>query len=233
MTRVGRGRGRLARARRRRTRHGRGCGTGRVTERLVERLPHGHGRRRRRLERDGGARADTSLAVRDRVEVRGRRSLRARSPSTAPVDAILSTATFHWIVDHDALFANLAAVLRTGRAARGAMRWRRQHRDDPGCASRAGCSDFEGRKHFATADETRMRLERTGFTDVQTWLHDGPPSSPPGRRSRTWPRSVWAITSRGWPTMSGHASSAEVASSAPRAPGSTTSGSTSAHVAPA
>ena len=35
-------------------------------------------------------------------------------------------------------------------------------------------SDFEGRKHFATADETRMRLERTGFTDVQTWLHDEP-----------------------------------------------------------
>src|SRR4029079_13795371 len=34
--------------------------------------------------------------------------------SLAPVDAILSTATFHWVPDHDALFANLAAVLRVG-----------------------------------------------------------------------------------------------------------------------
>ena len=31
-----------------------------------------------------------------------------------PVDAILSTATFHWVPDHDALFRNLAAVLRRG-----------------------------------------------------------------------------------------------------------------------
>ena len=72
---VGRGRGRLARARRRRTRHG--CG-------LRDRPGHGAAggaaaprpcRRRRRLERDGGARADTSLAVRGSRGVRGRRSL--------------------------------------------------------------------------------------------------------------------------------------------------------------
>ena len=35
-------------------------------------------------------------------------------PIDGPVDAILSTATFHWVPDHDALFANLAAVLRPG-----------------------------------------------------------------------------------------------------------------------
>ena len=35
-------------------------------------------------------------------------------PLDEPVDAILSTATFHWVLDHDALFANLAAVLRPG-----------------------------------------------------------------------------------------------------------------------
>ena len=32
----------------------------------------------------------------------------------APVDAILSTATFHWIPDHDRLFAHLHAALRPG-----------------------------------------------------------------------------------------------------------------------
>ena len=31
-----------------------------------------------------------------------------------PVDAVLSTATFHWITDHERLFANLAAVMRPG-----------------------------------------------------------------------------------------------------------------------
>jgi trans-aconitate 2-methyltransferase len=31
-----------------------------------------------------------------------------------PVDAILSTATFHWVHDHNALVANLASVLRSG-----------------------------------------------------------------------------------------------------------------------
>ena len=31
-----------------------------------------------------------------------------------PVDAILSTATFHWIADHERLFARLHAALRPG-----------------------------------------------------------------------------------------------------------------------
>ena len=32
----------------------------------------------------------------------------------SPVDAVLSTATFHWVTDHDRLFANLHSVLRPG-----------------------------------------------------------------------------------------------------------------------
>jgi trans-aconitate methyltransferase len=35
-------------------------------------------------------------------------------PVEEPVDAVLSTATFHWVPDHDALFRNLAAVTRPG-----------------------------------------------------------------------------------------------------------------------
>ena len=31
-----------------------------------------------------------------------------------PVDAVLSTATFHWIADHERLFARLRAALRPG-----------------------------------------------------------------------------------------------------------------------
>jgi len=31
-----------------------------------------------------------------------------------PVDVIFSTATFHWVLDHDELFARLATLLRPG-----------------------------------------------------------------------------------------------------------------------
>jgi trans-aconitate 2-methyltransferase len=41
-------------------------------------------------------------------------------PVQPPVDAILSTATFHWVLDHDALFGNLAAPEETQRRLRAA-----------------------------------------------------------------------------------------------------------------
>ena len=59
-------------------------------------------------------------AARDRLAAFGDRiefvvaDLGLPLPIEGQVDAILSTATFHWVPDHDALFANLAAVLRPG-----------------------------------------------------------------------------------------------------------------------
>ena len=149
-----------------------GCGTGRVTERLVERLPRG-----RVVAVDGSSAMVEQARARlsrfgDRVEYVVA-DLSERIPVDPPVDAILSTATFHWIVDHDALFANLAALLRPGGqlAAQcgGAGNIASiQH------ALRDLGEDLEGRKHFAGAEETRRRLERAGFGDVETWLHDEP-----------------------------------------------------------
>ena len=90
-----------------------GCGSGRVTELLAERLPAGHvvaldgspamlDEARRRLERFG-----------DRVTL-VQADLREPLPIDEPVDAIFSTATFHWIHDHAALYRHLAAVIRPG-----------------------------------------------------------------------------------------------------------------------
>jgi len=90
-----------------------GCGSGRVTEALAERLPRGRvvaldaspamlDEGRRRLARFG-----------DRIEF-VHADLGAPLPIATPVDAILSTATFHWVPDHEALFRNLAAVIRPG-----------------------------------------------------------------------------------------------------------------------
>ena len=87
-----------------------GAGTGRVTEMVLERLPRG-----RVIAVDGSV----SMAQRarerlppDRVTVICSDLLALELPE--PVDAVISTATFHWILDHDALFARMRRLLRPG-----------------------------------------------------------------------------------------------------------------------
>jgi trans-aconitate 2-methyltransferase len=149
-----------------------GCGTGRVTERLLERLPRG-----RVIALDGSTamvdRARARLApFTPRVEYVVADLSRAL-PIHEPVDAILSTATFHWILDHDALFANLAAVLRPG-AQLAAQCGGAGNTASIEAALRELGEDFAGRKHFATQEDTRTRLKHAGFTEIETWLHEEP-----------------------------------------------------------
>src|SRR4051794_5240033 len=90
-----------------------GCGSGRVTELLAARLPHG-----RVVALDGSpsmveAAKERLASFGDRIEY-----VVADLGQPLPVDglvhAVVSTATFHWVPDHDALFANLARVLAPG-----------------------------------------------------------------------------------------------------------------------
>jgi trans-aconitate 2-methyltransferase len=87
-----------------------GCGTGRVTSILLERLPRG-----RLIALDGSsamiAQAGVRFADEPRVDLVVA-DLTEPLPIDGLVDAILSTATFHWIADHRSLFRNLASVLR-------------------------------------------------------------------------------------------------------------------------
>jgi trans-aconitate 2-methyltransferase len=99
-----------------------------------------------------------------------------------PVDAVFSNATFHWIPDHDALFARLYATLKPGGglvAQCGGF----GNIDDfrKAADSVAGEEPFEHffagwRKpwNYATAEDTAERLRGAGFTDVQTWLEPRP-----------------------------------------------------------
>jgi len=86
-----------------------GCGTGNVTRVLHERLPGG-----RVIAVD----AAPSMVEQARdllpaaVEVRQADLLELTLSER--VDAVLSTATFHWIGDHDRLFARLHAALTPG-----------------------------------------------------------------------------------------------------------------------
>jgi trans-aconitate 2-methyltransferase len=84
----------------------------------------------------------------------------------------VSTATFHWIADHDGLFENLHAALVPGGQLVAQ------------CGG-AGCVDSVVEAiaaagmtwnpwNFATAEDTSHRLQGAGFTDVRSWLHDEP-----------------------------------------------------------
>jgi len=152
-----------------------GCGTGRVTAALLERLPRGEvvavdgspAMVEAARERLGDA---VDLRVADLLELELER----------PVDAVLSTATFHWIADHDRLFARLREMLRAGGrlvaqcggagniAALKAGAERVGERE-PYAPALGG---WPGPWHFASATGTAERLRRLGYTDVWTWSHD-------------------------------------------------------------
>ncbi len=94
-----------------------------------------------------------------------------------PVDAILSTATFHWIADHERLFARLHAALKPGGRLRRPVRRRGQHRQRPGRDRRrrpARLRGWAGPWNYATPEATAERLRAAGFTDVWTWLQPWP-----------------------------------------------------------
>jgi trans-aconitate 2-methyltransferase len=146
-----------------------GCGTGRVTEVLLERLPRGEvvavdgsqamvEQARERL----GERAEVFAA--DLVELELDR----------PVDAILSTATFHWIADHDRLFARMHAALEPGGrlvAQCGGAGNVAKVVDAIARVDHPALRGWPGPWNFATTAETAERLARAGFADVWTWPH--------------------------------------------------------------
>ena len=165
-----------------------GCGTGRVTELLAGRLPRGHV-----VALDASASMIEAARRRlapfdDRIEYVVA-DLGRPLPLADPVDAILSTATFHWLADHDALFANLAAVLRpAGRLVAqcgGAGNIASVQR------ALAGLGDgWLGPVHFASPLDTARRLDAAGFVDVECWLTDEPTRFEPGEPFETFLRTV-------------------------------------------
>lgn len=159
-----------------------GCGTGRVTEELLERLPHG-----RVIALDS---SESMLAqARVRLAAAGNRARFVRldlldlSPDglgdDVPVDAVFSTATFHWITDHDRLFRNLASVLRPeGQLV--AQCGARGNIENVIRAVRTLGVERAGTWLYATPEETTYRLRRAGFTDVRVWSHPEATPFPPG-----------------------------------------------------
>jgi len=165
-----------------------GCGSGRVTELLAERLPHGQV-----VALDGSA--AMVEAARERLAAFGDRieyvvaDLGEAIPLEGAVDAVLSTATFHWVPDHDALFANLAAVLRPG----GRLVAQCGGVGNIASVQRVLASTGDGwlgPVHFETPMATVGRLDAAGFVDIECWLTDEPTRFEPGEPFETYLRTV-------------------------------------------
>jgi trans-aconitate 2-methyltransferase len=153
-----------------------GCGSGRITQELIERLPRGHV-----IAVD----ASQSMVDAARERIPGadvRRVDLLELQLERPVDAILSTATFHWIADHGRLFARLRAVLRDGGqlvaqcGGEGNIDALRGRALDV-CSREpyAACfADFTPPWNYAGPRETEARLLAAGFRSARCWLAPEP-----------------------------------------------------------
>jgi trans-aconitate 2-methyltransferase len=95
-----------------------------------------------------------------------------------PVDVVFSSAVFHWVLDHEALFRSLHRVLKPGGrlAAQngGAGNISRLKRSSAEVASREPyAAHFEGFGepwNYAAPEETEGRLRDAGFAEARAWL---------------------------------------------------------------
>jgi trans-aconitate 2-methyltransferase len=154
-----------------------GCGSGRVAERLIDRLPSGSllavdaseamiAKAQERL----GDQASYLVADLSELEV------------AEPVDLIFSTATFHWILDHERLFGRLRQALRPGGrlvAQCGGIGNVAEHaRAIAAVATRPEFAPHFGGMtvmwNFAGPEETEVRLRAADFAEANCWLEPKP-----------------------------------------------------------
>src|SRR3954453_15784885 len=164
-----------------------GCGSGRLTERLIERVPRG---------RVIGV--DVSASMIDAARTRLGDGADARAGDLVgldlggeAVDVVFSTATFHWSADHDALFASLRRALRPGGrlvaqfgggGKIGSGQAPAPGRPGGAPPSRPYFEGWQGPWNFATLEDTERRLRAAGFGEARCWLPDRPvrPDDPRG-----------------------------------------------------
>ena len=158
-----------------------GCGSGRLTGELMERLPAG---RLVAIDRSWNmllaARANLRPVLGSRVSF-VQVSL-PDLPFCGWADLVFSTATFHWVKDHAALFDGVFQTLRHGGRLHaqcgGGPNLRRAHELAEHVMQSTQYAryftDWPGPWEFADADVTAARLKRAGFTDIDTNLEEAP-----------------------------------------------------------
>jgi trans-aconitate 2-methyltransferase len=154
-----------------------GCGSGRITQTLIERLPRG---------RVIGVDMSESMvaAARERLgpDADIRQADLLELELEEPVDAILSTATFHWIVDHELLFRRLHGALRPGGRLSAQCGGEGNITTLRGRAAvvvgrepyATHFSDWRAPWNYANTADTETLLRAAGFTSVECWLAPAP-----------------------------------------------------------
>lgn len=153
-----------------------GCGTGRVTEALLQLVPDG------RVLAIDASQAMVDLAhevLGDRARVWCQDVLTLEF--SEPVDAVVSTATLHWVPDHDRLWQRLAGVLRAGGILEtqcGGFGNIDSVRKVIDAVVAESFPELEGWSPwvFATPQDTQARLRAAGFNDTSCWLEERPTS---------------------------------------------------------
>jgi trans-aconitate 2-methyltransferase len=150
-----------------------GCGSGRVTAELARRLPRG---RVYGVDVAPSMAEHAASALGDAATILCQDLVALELPE--PVDAAFSNATFHWIHDHDALFAALHAAMKPGArlvaqcGGRGNIDDFRKRADEVAGEApfAAYFAEWQRPWNYAGDEETATRLENAGFTEVSTWL---------------------------------------------------------------
>jgi trans-aconitate 2-methyltransferase len=162
-----------------------GCGTGRLTRELLEALPRGQVTAVD-LSDNMLRVAQQHLAPEFEERVHFLRADLQHLDLKPEYDIIFSTASFHWVMDHDQLFAGLYRALRPGG-------WLHAQCGSAGNIDRLlGRVDlllqqepyrqyfqgFASPWEYATAAVTAERLRRAGFVEIETSLEEAPTQFP-------------------------------------------------------
>jgi len=103
-------------------------------------------------------------------------------PLRAVFDGVFSTATFHWVPDHQQLFRSLFAVLKPGgwleaQCGGGPNLERIHHRAQTitDCPEyRPFFAGWRRTTHYESEETFQANLRAAGFVDVETWLEPAP-----------------------------------------------------------
>ena len=158
-----------------------GCGSGRLTGALMERLPQGE---LVAIDRSWNMlmAARTNLRPAFGSRVKFAQVALPNMPFVEWADLVFSTATFHWIKDHEALFAGIFTALRPGgrlfaQCGGGPNLKRARELARDVMATPEFSTHFEGWPgpwEYAYPDVTAARLTAAGFIEVETGLEEQP-----------------------------------------------------------
>ena len=157
-----------------------GCGTGRLTAELLESLPRGRVvgiDLSQNMLRSAGEHLSASS---DRLRLIACNLLHL--PFKRVFDGIVSTAAFHWVLDHDLLFRNLRGALVPGgwleaQCGGGPNLATLRNRANELAATPPFARFFSGFREpwlYQNAEEAADALRRAGFVDVETSVEPAP-----------------------------------------------------------